>query len=176
MNGRLQAAWRALDPGPVRDVLEVRARTGLHHTELEQVAGAPEFRGPLPDRGPGVRILGGRHTIAGVLQVVHKSRRIHRQALDARTLAAVLRLRERVPDRITVWETLRGVGIVPSNLRHTFVTLAGEVGRLMTWTSAGVERGRVAQVVGHRAGSTMTADRYERIQVPPLIVLPLRFR
>jgi hypothetical protein len=89
------------------------------------------------------------------------------------TLAAALRLREGVPSRITVWESIKP--LVPSNLRHTFVTLAGEVGTEVTFTPGGVDRARVARAVGHRAGSTMTADRYEKIQIPPMIVLPLGF-
>lgn len=63
------------------------------------------------------------------MQVVHrkksKKERRHRVSVDRPTLEAVLRLREHVPDRVTVWEAL--APIVPSNLRHTFVTLAGEI-------------------------------------------------
>lgn len=160
--------------GRVRDAVVVRALTGLHHTELEQVVGAKVTERPLPDKGVWVRTLGPAHEIRGVLQVVHKSRRIHRQSLDGVGLAAVLRLKEAgVPDRVTMWEAMSP--LLPSNLRHTFVTLAGECGELVTWAGAGVDRARVAQVVGHRAGSTMTADRYDKAQVPPLIRLPLRF-
>lgn len=168
---QLDATWKGLDAGLVRDLFHVRAATGLHHTEIEQVAGAPVITGPLPDKGVAIRKLDGKHAIAGVLQVMHKSRRRHRQSLDAPTLEAVLRLTKRVPDRVTVWEALKP--LVPSNLRHTFVTLAGEVGSLVTYVSQGVDRGRIAQVVGHRAGSTMTADRYDKLQVPPMIRLPL---
>lgn len=167
---QLGEAWKALQAGPVRDLFHVRAATGMHHTEIEQLEGARVIAGPLPDKGVAVRKLGAG-PIAGVLQVMHKSRRRHRQSVDAPTLAAALRLTERVPDRVTVWEALKP--LVPSNLRHTFVTLAGEVGELVTHVAGGVDRGRIAQVVGHRAGSTMTADRYDRQQVPPMIRLPL---
>lgn len=168
----LRAAWARLPAGPVRDVFLLRASTGLHHTEVQQLVNAPVYRGPLPQKGPAIRELDAGNEIAGVLQVRHKSRKYHRQSIDAEALAAALRLRARVPDRVTMWEALNP--LVPSNLRHTFITLAGEVGRLVTFQSAGVERARIAQAVGHRAGSTMTADRYDKMQVPPMIVLPLR--
>lgn len=171
----LRAKFKALEPGPVRDLFHVRALTGMHHTEIEQLEGAQVITGPLPDQGVAIRVLPKKpkSKIAGVLQVMHKSRNRHRQSVDAGTLAAALRLRDRVPDRITVWEKLDP--IVPSNLRHTFVTLSGEVGELVTYKSAGVDRGRIAQIVGHRAGSTMTADRYDKLQVPPMVRLPLRW-
>lgn len=162
---------RARLSGPLRDLFDVRAATGMHHTEIAQLAGARLTSGPLPDRGAWIRELPAGHTIAGVLQVVHKSRRRHRQSVDAATLAAALRLREGVPGRLEAWKAFEP--LAPSNLRHTFVTLAGEVGELVTYRAAGVDRGRIAQTVGHRAGSTMTADRYDKLQVPPLIKLPL---
>lgn len=169
----LRAAWQRLTPGPIRDLFLLRAATGLHHTEIQQLEGARLYSGPLPDKGVGIRTLPEGHTIAGVLQVMHKSRRRHRQPVDAAGLAAALRLVEGVPHRIVVWEALKP--IVPSNLRHTFVTLAGEVGELIAYAAAGVDRGRIAQAVGHRAGSTITADRYDKLQVPPMVRIPLGF-
>jgi integrase len=159
----------------VRDVLHLRAATGLHHTEIQQLVGAKVVTGPLPDTGTWVRELPESHAIAGVLQVVHKKKsqteRRHRVSVDRETLEAAKRLGARVPDRITMWEKL--APLTPSNLRHTFVTLAGEVGELVTYVAAGVDRARIAQAVGHRAGSSMTADRYDKLQVPPMIRLPL---
>lgn len=170
---QLQETFTRLPAGPIRDVFRVRAATGLHHTEIEQLAGAPVIKGPLPDRGIAIRDLGGKHEIRGVLQVEHKTHPRHRQPVDAATFEAALRLRDGVPDRIVVWEALKP--LVPSNLRHTFVTLAQEVGELVTYVQGGVDRARVAQAIGHRAGSTMTADRYDKLQVPPMIRLPLGF-
>lgn len=169
----LRDTFARLPAGPVRDLFRVRVSTGMHHTEIAQLVKAPVQTGPLGDTGVAIRTLDGGHEIAGVLQVRHKSRHRHRQSVDAETLAAALRLRERVPDRITTWEQL--APIVPSNLRHTFVTLAGECGRTVVWESGGVSRARIAEVVGHRAGSTMTADRYDKLQVPMMVVLPLGF-
>jgi integrase len=76
-----------------------------------------------------------------------------------------------VPSRDKVWKLW--APIVPSNLRHTFVTLAGEVGRVVQWKGAGISRSIIAQTVGHRAGSTMTADHYDKLQVPSMVVLPI---
>lgn len=167
----LRAAFRKLPPGPIRDLFLVRATTGMHHTEIGQLEGARVYASPLPDKGVGLRDLGKGHEIRGVLQVLHKSRKIHRQSVNAETFEAALRLREKVPHRIDVWEAIKP--LVPSNLRHTFVTLAGEVGRLVAYKAGGVDRARIAQVIGHRAGSTMTADRYDKLQVPAMVVLPL---
>jgi hypothetical protein len=147
----LQAKFRELKAGPVRDLFLLRAATGMHHTEIQQIEGCRVFTGPLPDKGVAIRTLGEGHEIRGVLQVVHKSGNRHRQSVDANVLEASLRLREGVPSRITVWKALEP--LVPSNLRHTFVTLAGEVGELVTYSggvstegaslrSSDTERGR----------------------------------
>jgi hypothetical protein len=171
----LRAAYARLS-GPVRDLFLVRAATGMHHTEIAQLRGAPVLSGPLPDKGPAIRELPAKpkSEIAGVLQVRHKNGQPHRVSVDAATLAAALRLRDRVPDRITAWEQFDP--LVPSNLRHTFVTLAGEVGELVAYVAAGVDRARIAQAVGHRAGSTMIGARYDKLQVPAMIKLPLEFK
>lgn len=170
---QLRECYGRLTSAPVRDLFRLRAATGMHHTEIEQLEGAGVTKAPLPDRGVAIRELDGKHGIAGVLQVMHKSRRQHRQSVDAVTLTAALRLRDGVPSRISVWEAVKP--LVPSNLRHTFVTLAGEVGELVSFTPGGVDRSRIARAIGHRAGSTMTADRYDKLQVPPMIKLPLGF-
>lgn len=170
----IRQAWRGLADAPVRDVFRVRVATGLHHTEIAQLVGAPLSTDPLPEAGAAIRQLPKRGTIRGVIQVAHKNGQWHRVAVDAPTLEAVIRLRARVPDRVTMWEQLKAVGIVPSNLRHTFTTLASECGRLVHFKAGGVGRAMVAQLLGHRAGSTMTGARYEKVQIPPMLVLPLR--
>lgn len=170
---QLRETYARLPAGPVRDVFRIRAATGMHHTEIEQLAGAKVLKGPLPDQGVAIRDLGGSHEIRGVLQYRQKTKPRHRQSVDEATFEAALRLREGVPDRITVWEALKP--LVPSNLRHTFVTLAQEVGEVVTYTAAGVDRSVVAQVIGHREGSKMTGDRYDKVQVPKMVRLPLGF-
>lgn len=168
----LSAKLKALPAGPTRDLFFLRVTTGMHHTELAQLYQAKTFTGPLPDKGTGIRILGGDHEIQGVLQVKHKNGQRHRVSVDKTGLEVALRLQKEVPSRVGVWKRLQPE-IIPSNLRHTFVTLMGEKGRIVEYEGEGVQRAVVAQLVGHRAGSTMTADRYENRQVPPMARLPL---
>lgn len=171
----LRAAFGALEGQALKDLFRVRVATGMHHTEVAQLVGCRVTKAPLPDKGAAVRELGGVHEIRGVLQVLQKSRRRHRVSVDEATLAAALRLRSGVPHRVAAWKAYTEVGIVPSNLRHTFDSLAGEVGERVSYKGSGVDRSLVAQVMGHRAGSTMGPDRYERIQIPPMIMLALGF-
>ncbi len=174
---QLTARFKELPEGAVRDVFYLRAATGLHHTELEQLEGCRLYEGPLPDKGIGLRKLDGKHQIKGVFQFIHrkkhKKERRHRKPLDGPSLEAALRLRDRVPDRITMWEALKP--LVPSNLRHTYVTLAGEMGREVSYEGAGVDLGKIARALGHRGTTTTTSDHYDKLQVPPMIVLPLGF-
>ena len=167
----LKQKLNELSAGPIRDVFFLRATTGMHQTELDQIHKARIFNGPLPDKGTGIRILGGDHQIQGVVQVVHKNGQRHRVSLDKQALEAVLRLQKGVPSRVAVWKKLNPM--TPSNLRHSFVTLMGMMGKKVEYGEGGLSRAEVAQLVGHRAGSTMTADRYENMQVPPMAWLPL---
>lgn len=171
----LNKTWGRLKAGPIRDVFLLRCATGLHQTEIDQLEGARVFDDrPLPDKGTGIRILQEEHEIRGVLQVWHKSRIRHRASVSGPVLEAALRLQKTgVPYRVAVWKELDP--ITPSNLRHTFVTLAGEVGEKITFKAAGVSRAEIAQAVGHRQGSTMTSDRYDKLQIPPMIKIPLGF-
>lgn len=168
----IRAKLETLEAGPVRDVLYLRATTGMHQTELDQIQGAKVYKGPLPDKGVGIRVLDEDHEIRGVLQVKHKNGQRHRVSLDAAGLEAVLRLQKGVPSRVSVWKKL-APEIIPSNLRHTFATLMGEVGEVIHYKAGGAPRSVVAQFMGHRAGSTILADRYENMQVPPMARLPL---
>jgi integrase len=171
---QLRECYARLPATAVRDVFLLRAATGMHHTEIAQLKGARLYTGPLPDDGVGVRTLAGEHVIAGVLQVRHKNGQRHRVSVDAACLAAALRLREGVPRRGSTWKAFDP--LVPSNLRHTFSTLAAECGELIEFNAGGgVPRARVAQAMGHRAGSTMLVDRYEHVQIPPMLRLPLGF-
>jgi integrase len=175
---QLKEAFANLTVREQRDAFRLRVSTGMHHTEIQQLEGARLCTGPLPDKGAWIRTLPEGHEIAGVLQVLHKKKdkkeRRHRVSLTADCLAAALRLQARgVPTRSAMWKNLEP-HVVPSNLRHSYVTLSEDCGRLVEYAEGGgVERSRIAQIVGHRAGSTMTADRYDKQQVPPMIVLPL---
>lgn len=166
----IRAMYERLGPGPIRDLFYLRAVSGMHQTEIDQCHKVKIFNGPLPDKGTGLRILGGDHVIQGVLQVIHKGRKRHRCSLDAKSLEAALRLREGVPHRVSVWKRLNPM--TPSNLRHTFATLGGEMGEVISYTGGGVSRAQVAQFMGHRAGSTMLVEHYENMPVPPMMRLP----
>lgn len=170
----LRERWRTLPDCQTKDVFLVRVATGLHQTEIDQLEGAAITKRPLPDaKVAAIRELDGKHEIAGVLQVHHKNEHRHRVSVTRPVLEAAMRLTAGVPNRVTVWKVLDP--IVPSNLRHTFETLAEDAGRVVTYTGAGVDRTLVAQVMGHRAGSTMISDRYNQSQVPPMVVVPLGF-
>ncbi len=168
---QLQERYRTLKNARQRDLFLLRAETGLHYTEVRQLVGCRVQKGPLSDKGVAIRTLEGDHEIRGVIQILHKSGKRHRQSVGARALEAALRLREKCPARDKAWKLWDP--IVPSNLRHTFVTLAGEVGRVVQYKGSGISRSIIAQTVGHRAGSTMTADHYDKLQVPSMVVLPI---
>ena len=166
----LRARFETLTNQRVRDVFLVRVCTGLHQTEIDQLEGCPVVTGPLPDKGAAIRELGGDHEIQGVIQVRHKTKPRHRVSVNRTVLEAALRLRASVPSRVKVWEALDPM--VPSNLRHTFETLAEDRGTLVTYTGGGVDRALVAQVMGHRPSSAMIADRYNQSQIPTLVRIP----
>lgn len=172
---QLEHAFRSLKNPALRDLFWLLASTGMHQTEVSQLVGAPVIKGPLPDdESAAIRELGDKQRIRGVIQVMHKSGTRHRISVDQTGLEAAMRLTRGVPHRLSLYKELPA-DMVAANLRHTFVTLAGEVGELVTYSGKGVDRARVAAAVGHRAGSTMTADRYEKVQVPPMIALPLNW-
>lgn len=157
----------------IRAVLLLRATTGMHHTEIEQVANCAVYKGPLPDRGAGIRILEGRHEIKGVIQFRQKTKPRHRVSVGAEGLAAALFLRAGVPRRSSMHKFLDP--LVPSNLRHTYITWAGEVGELVAYKAAGVPLDQIQSAVGHRIGSKITQSSYDKLQVPPMIRLPLEW-
>jgi integrase len=145
----------------------------MHYTEIIQLVGAKLYTGPLPDKGVGIRTqLEREHDIRGVLQIRQKTKPRHRVSVDAAALAAALRLRERAPSRFDVYNAFAEIGIIPSNLRHTFTTLRGH-GRIVHYGEGGVSLDEVAELLGHRVGSKMTGSRYDKLQVPPMMVLPL---
>lgn len=169
----LQETYERLTEQPMRDLFHVRVATGMHHTEIEQLAGCKIVSAPLPDRGVAIRKLDNSHEIQGVIQIRQKTKPRHRVSVDGRTLRAALRLRDGVPHRIAAWKAFDP--LVPSNLRHTYTTLCGEVGVKVSRTGRGVSLDDIAQVLGHRVGSKMTGARYDKLQIPGMIRLPLEW-
>jgi integrase len=181
------ARWRQIPDEAIRDVLHIRAATGMHGTEIAQLQGARHMTGPLPEAhprvGPGfIRTkLDREHEIKGVLQIRQKTKPRHRVSVDGATLAAAVRLSELkrkgkpwIPSRFDVYNACREVGIVPSNLRHTFTTLRG-MARIVHYEEGGVSLDQVAEILGHRVGSKMTGSRYDKLQVPPMMKVPLQW-
>ena len=65
--------------------------------------------------------------------------------------------------------------LIPSNLRHTYITLLGEVGKLVSYKGGGVPLDQIQALVGHRIGSKVTQSTYDKLQVPPMSRLPFKW-
>jgi integrase len=157
---------------PIRDIFVLRAKCGMHTSEIGRLA-----------EGSGlVRELEGYGEIAGTLAFPHKRGDWHVVSVDAQTLAAAKRLRAlgRVPTKVYLSRAMRRAGAeigLPDfkleNLRHSFITWAAEHGTEIRPKDVGVPLALVSQVAGHRS-MAMTTQRYVGLFVPPLMKLPLR--
>src|SRR6185295_10255927 len=180
----------------VRDVVRLRACTGMHHTEVERLAA-----------GLGqVRRVDDRSGIAGTVRFVHKSGNDHTISLDAATFAAVERIvaagprlqtRRNIPggcpsvdtvaqvceqaarkldpeDRAALGETEDAPPkFRPHELRHSFATWAEEEGSVVYPKGRGAPGELISAVMGHT--ETTTRKRfYSGVRVPPMIKLPIR--
>ncbi|SEU28755.1 tyrosine-type recombinase/integrase [Stigmatella erecta] len=162
---------RVTDVQPVRDVLCIHAKTGMHSTEIERLA-----------RGEGkVTVLREHGVIAATIKFVHKSGRVHVQSIDHQTLAAVQRLQARGAApvdsyiRKVVSRAAKSAGVEPvrfGELRHSFVTWASECGQEVRPRSGGLPLAAIAAVVGHQSVTT-TKKFYENVKVPPMIKVPI---
>jgi integrase len=193
---RIYAAIGAQD---VRDVLCLRAKSGMHETEVERLAAG---------QGALVRVKDGGE-IAGTATFVHKSGRVHIQSLDAQAFAAAqrvvaygVRLRaedrarghsgrlrhidnarqhreiQRAAERLTALARAADPAaeavkvIAPGELRHSFVTWGRTVGRVVRVAAGGLPLALLAEVVGHQ--STRTTSRYyDGTEIPPMVALPI---
>lgn len=166
--------WKAITDQTIRDVIRLRTVTGMHDTEIQQLEGCKLYTGPLPDRGVGIRTkLDAKHeVIEGVIQIRQKTKPRHRYSVDGEALKAALRLREGIPSRYDTYNALAELGMIPSNLRHTFTTLRGR-GKIIHYEEGGVSLDEVAEILGHRIGSAMTGSRYDKLQIPPMMKLPI---
>lgn len=172
---QIEAFYSILKPQRVRDMFLLVAKTGLHGSEAARIAGSECQMYELPDKSAG---------IAAVVTVRHKSKRDHRQALDAQGLAAVRRLqaaggapcKERIHEAIVA--ASRKANCPPvflRYLRHSFITLANESGREVRTAEGGVPLATVAAAVGHRS-MLMAKDHYLGSKVPPMIAVPLNLK
>lgn len=173
----IEAAYAHTPWQAARDVFVLQAKCGMHHTEVVRLAA----RGRIREVDAG--------EIAAVVEYQHKSGQ-HRQSVDAQVLAALRRLQTRkrqgrvgAPAKDTCLAAAKLAAaargpkapiVYHEELRHSFVTLARERGRMvyppgeqgLPWTE-------VAKAVGHRSG-LMIATHYDDSAVPPMVVVPLR--
>ncbi|MCY1077403.1 site-specific integrase [Archangium lansingense] len=156
----------------VRDVFVLRAKCGMHGTEIERLA---EGKGTI-------RVLENEGEIAGTLVFPHKRGGEHVVSVDAQALAAAQRLQDmgKAPDRVATGRAVARVvehhpelaGFALENLRHSFVTL-GTSGRVVTARAGGVPLELLSQVAGHTS-TTTTRRHYLGAHIPPMVVLPLQ--
>ena len=169
----IENIYRNLDSQAARDEVRIRAATGQHGREVSRLA-----------RGQGmVTRIDGDPGIAGVIEFKHKTGAQHRVSVDAPTLAAVERLIGRgktlSENRFTkIWKRAlerSGEDGKPGALRHSFGTLASEVGIQVKPVGrvGGVALDAVAEVLGHRSTRT-TREFYRDVAVPNRIDLRLR--
>lgn len=156
----------------VRDLFVLRAKLGMHHTEIDRLA-----------RGKGVlRRVDDPSGIVGTATFPHKVK-THVVSMDAQTFAAAERLQaaKRAPHGHTVEAQLDRIAkalelkhpLNEGELRHTFSTLATTSGVLVQPKGAGVPLDEVARVMGHTTPRT-TQIYYLGARVPPMIRLPLK--
>lgn len=152
----------------VRDVIALKALTGMHLTEVSRLAsGAWKVR----------RVKAGE--IAGAVTVFHKRGEPHSMSLSAQALAAAERLQKRrsIPDKKTIHRILdacvKNERFNLAELRHSFATWADQFGReVRPPERSGASRDLIARVMGHKNKGT-TAGHYIDTDVPPMIALPL---
>lgn len=178
----LELHYKHLDRQDVRDVIFVRAMTGMHLTEIARVAegvhGRLEaFVGDDPD-------IGGRAVFH------HKRQSTHSQTINRATFAAFTRIvaRKRIPDskslincmdraneaaRIEVKDDkLASVEI--AWLRHTFVTRTRKAGRKVTVPDTeAIPLADIAAAIGHTDKKT-TQKFYDASEWPPLYIPPYK--
>lgn len=165
-----------VDLQPIRDVFLLRAKTGMHGSEIDRLAS-----------GDGsIRLLKGHDPIAATLSFPHKKGGAHVVSIDAQTLAAAERLvaSGTTPSRVTTGRAIARVitknekehpdfeGFALENLRHSFITLTAGA-TVVTPKGGGVPIELVAQLVGHTNTRT-TRRHYLGVHVPPMAVLPLK--
>ncbi len=169
----VQRLFGGLGDKVIRDVLVVRAKTGLHGSELRRL---------VAGRGR-VAPVDGHTEIAGTLTVLHKSGDTHIQSVDAETLDALMRLvaHGKIPHDKQINTALdkaaRAVGeetIRLGELRHSFVEWAKNRGTVVKPLEGGVSLKTVSETIGHKDQRT-TKRFYDGTEVPQLIKLPMIF-
>lgn len=168
---QVERLYSVLHTQTARDVLLVRAKTGMHWTEINRLSsGLGEIR---VQRDCGL--------IAATITFKHKTGRPKTISVDLQTLAAILRMRQRggAPTDNATSEVValavkranaRGDTVKEIHfgaLRHSFATWLKERGELYHPTGRGLPVETVAEALGHTNTKT-TALHYLSVGVPPM--------
>ncbi len=174
----VEALYKEITLQQVRDVVLLRAKTGMHHTEVQGLKKAE------------LREIDDPSGIAGMVTFHHKKKKEeHAISLDAQCFAAALRLAPGAPDHKTMWKHMnlalqalppnvrklaRSVRVQPERLRHSFGTWAKTVGSVVTpLNQAGVPLAIVSERMGHLNKKT-TAGHYLGDYVREMIAIPIK--
>jgi integrase len=169
----VERVYAELPSQVLRDTLCLRAKAGMHDTEIARIAKGEAVLREVRDPSGIFGTITFRHLKAGKVHVV---------SVDAQTFAAAQRLRERGAPlsrnaaKIMLDRAARRLGtapIHPGELRHSFATWARGTGKIVRPTDGGVPLAEVAAVMGHMNVRT-TKVFYDGNEVPPMIELPLR--
>lgn len=176
---QLEQVYAEVSSQALRDTLCLRAKAGMHDTEIARVA----------SREAVLRLLDDPSGIKGTITFRHlKAGKVHVVSVDTQTFAAAERLAargtplsrnaakvmlDRAAKRLTKDPEKPVEPIQPGELRHSFATWARSQGRLVRPTEGGVPLAEVAAVMGHLNPRT-TKVFYEGNEVPAMIELPLK--
>jgi integrase len=159
----------------LRDTLCLRAKTGMHDTEIARVANGQAV----------LRVINDPSGIFGTITFRHlKAGKVHVVSVDRQTFDAAQRLQTRGSPlsrnaaKVMLDRAAKRLGrqpLKPGELRHSFATWARAQGRIVRPTEGGVPLSEVAAVMGHMNHRT-TKVFYEGNEVPPMIILPLNLR
>ena len=139
----------------VRDVLVLRAKGGMHGSEIDRIARKV---------GTKVEPIKNHPVLAALLSYPHKRGETHRQFIDTQMLEAVKRLQERgrAPTKETVLHEMKSAAVRlskklgrpvshlhPSKLRHSFLSWGTEMGEKVTRTGMGMSVQDMADIANH---------------------------
>lgn len=156
------------DVQPVRDVICICAKTGMHLSELGRLA---RGEGRIEECPPGKEIV-------AIVTGPHKNGFLHPWALDAQCYAALKRLMARGNTPVNTFihtcleraAGIRGIPkINPGALRHSLATWARRNGKKVTAEGEGMSREDVAEMFGH---DVKTNEKYYFEGEPKLANIP----
>jgi integrase len=161
------------DAQPLRDLLMLHIKCGMHYTEIERLAKG--------EAGSRIDVVEGQGEIAAILQISHKGGDQHPQSIDAQTLAAARRLVARgSPPSITYFtrklkQVCKELGLPemsPGRFRHAYISWLAQCGKLVHPAGGGgLPLNVIADNVHHK--SAITTDTYYRhVKIPPMAVVP----